>query len=227
MKKIIVLGFLVISVFLFATQMIVHTSEGEVSFNIGDIEQITFSECTINITNPNSETIWYQPEDFWIEWENAEGSQAKFDLYQNGEFISLCHDWTNNDGICHGWLSESWGTGDVYQVYATDTEGNCGWSEEFSIESNGSIVVTNPNSETIWYQGDSFTVEWSNAEGSQVLVEIYQYGVYIGICHNWTANDGQCNGQVQEEWGVGDYFKVKVIEENEIYGWSEYFSISE
>ena len=229
MKKILILSFLVITTILLATQMIVHTTSDDVSFDIDDIEQITFEiDGTIIVTNPDSSTIWYQEGDFFIEWSNAEGSQVLVELYHYGEYIDICHPLTDNDDICHGWVEDDWGVGDNYEVKVLDTNGNYGWSEEFSIsEDTSTIIVTNPNSSTIWYQGEDFYIEWENAEGSQVLVKLYHYGVYIDICHPWTDNDDICHGWVEDDWGVGDYYKVKVLDTNGNYGWSDYFTISE
>lgn len=55
MKKIIILGFLVISVILFATQMIVHTTNGDESFELDDIESITFGPSYF----PNDPVAFY------------------------------------------------------------------------------------------------------------------------------------------------------------------------
>ena len=59
MKKIIVLGFVVITALLAATQMVIHLeNEDPVSFNIEDIDNITFEiDNIINITYPNETTI--------------------------------------------------------------------------------------------------------------------------------------------------------------------------
>jgi hypothetical protein len=227
MKKIIILAVLVYAlVFIWATQMIVTTTNGEESFELSEIESITFEQCQIVITNPNSSSEWVQGEDFTIDWENASGSQIIFYLYQDGVELGIAHDWTLNDDTCHGWLLSEWGTGSGYQIYALDSEDNCGWSEEFAIIDDGSVInVTDPNSETIWYQGSDFDIVWSNATGAQVLIELYQNGEYIGVCHNWTANDGTCHGWVVEDWESGINFKVKVIDTSDNYGWSQNFEI--
>lgn len=60
MKKIIILGFVVISVVLFATQMIVHLENGNtVPFNIEDIESITFGNDVFQEDFDNwNDNIW-------------------------------------------------------------------------------------------------------------------------------------------------------------------------
>ncbi len=93
-------------------------------------------------------------------------------------------------------------------------------------EENQEIInITNPNSQTIWYQDEDIDIEWNNATGNQIIVMIFKDNVELGICHDWTANDNICNGWVNPDWGTGNNFRLKVIDENDNYGWSEEFTI--
>ncbi|MCF7918666.1 MAG: SUMF1/EgtB/PvdO family nonheme iron enzyme [Candidatus Cloacimonetes bacterium] len=185
-----------------------------------------WDEATITISNPNSSTIWNQGEGFSIDWTDATGSEVQFLIFKDGLELGICHEWTANDGNCNGSLvNPSWGTGSGYQIKAIDSDGNFGWSEEFVIEDGSSIEVTNPNSSTIWYQESDFYIEWSGSEADHVEVIIYQDENEIGICHQLTLNDGICHGLVESYWGTGSNFRVKVVDDNGEFGWSEEFRI--
>lgn len=91
------------------------------------------------------------------------------------------------------------------------------------------INVNNPNSSTTWIEFDTNTsCDWSNASGNTIYVEIYKGSVYKGIYHGETSNDGHCErGIPLDNWGTGTDFRLKVIDNEGNYGWSEYFTIEQ
>jgi len=72
MKKIIILGFAVITAILFATQMIVHLENGDtVPFNIDDIESITFGNGLF-FDDFESDTIGQLPSNWEVQYSGDE-----------------------------------------------------------------------------------------------------------------------------------------------------------
>jgi hypothetical protein len=68
--------------------------------------------------------------------------------------------------------------------------------------------------------------EWNGATGSTVFVEIYKGTTYKGLYHGETANDGHVDRSIAlEDWGTGSDFRLKIIDSNDNYGWSDYFTI--
>ena len=185
----------------------------------------------IHITYPNSSTVWseFQTETY-CEWNNATGSTVQVEIYQGTTYKGIYHGETDNDGHCDRTTAlEDWGTGTDFKLKVIDSNDNFGWSDEFTIESgsSGTINVTYPNSSTVWSEFQTETYcEWNNATGSTVQVEIYQGTTYKGIYHGETDNDGHCDRTTAlEDWGTGTDFKLKVIDSNNNFGWSDKFTI--
>ena len=91
---------------------------------------------TINVTEPNSTTIWYHEAGIQkaIMWTNATGSQIRALIYKNEEYLDIAHDWTANDGEAYfSWDISAWGTGSDYKIKVEDNNDNFGWSNEFTI----------------------------------------------------------------------------------------------
>ena len=233
MKKILfAFAFAAVVVLAMATTMYIDTGDGEPdSYDLNDIVSITFStdgNDIINVTHPTSSTVWNEGQtNTYVDWNNATGSQVMVEIYKDDVYVDIYHDWTANDG--HAVLSVlgDWGTGDDFQLKVIDENDNYGWSEAFTIEGgDGTINITYPTSSTVWTVGQTNTyIDWNNASGDQVLIEIYKGGIYVDEYHPWTANDGHAVLSVLGDWGTGDDFQLKVIDENDNYGWSEAFTI--
>ena len=91
---------------------------------------------TINVTEPNSTTIWYHEAGIQkaIMWTNATGSQIRALIYKNEEYLDIAHDWTANDREAYfSWDFSAWGTGSDYKIKVEDNNDNFGWSNEFTI----------------------------------------------------------------------------------------------
>ena len=89
------------------------------------------------------------------------------------------------------------------------------------------VEVTYPTSTTVWqeFQTDTYC-EWNNATGSTVEFEIYQGETLKGTYHSSTDNDGHVNRSAAlEDWGTGNDFRIKAIDSESNYGWSNYFTI--
>ncbi len=92
------------------------------------------------------------------------------------------------------------------------------------------IDVTFPTSATVWTENQTDTYcEWDESDASgNVYIEIYNAGVLTGIYHVETTNSGHAD-RIDElgSWGTGSDFRLKVIDSDENWGWSDYFTITE
>lgn len=185
----------------------------------------------IDVTVPNSTTIWLQQQtDTSCQWSNAKGESVHIEIYKGEAYLGVYAAETENDGsYTRTTALGNWGIGTDYRLKVIDDKDNFGWSDYFTIESStpGSITITYPDAATVWqeYQIDTYC-DWEDATGDSVYIEIYQGSIYKGLYHEWTDNDGHCthNGAL-EDWGTGTDFRLKVIDANSDYGWSEFFTI--
>ncbi len=91
------------------------------------------------------------------------------------------------------------------------------------------IDVTFPNENTVWVEFQTETTcNWNGAIGETVYIKIYKGNNYQSFFHQETANDGQCTrNEALGNWGTGNDFRLKVIDSQENFGWSDYFTITE
>ena len=97
------------------------------------------SQNIINVTKPDGTTTWYHGAGVTkaIKWNGATGTQIRALIYDDGDYLAVAHDWTDNDGEAYfGWDISAWGTGSDYQIKVEDTNGNFGWSTYFTIEAS-------------------------------------------------------------------------------------------
>jgi len=188
----------------------------------------------ITVTYPTSSTVWYHGEqETYVLWEGAVGPTVHVDLYKGGFFVDLYHGETNNDGNAGRTtpIFPNCGTGDDFQLKVVDTQGNYGFSEEFTINGNGSeiINVTHPTSTTIWSHGQVNTYsEWTGAEGDLVWLALYKSGVFLTNYVQWTENDGHADRieEIYSSWGTGSDFQILIMDENANWGFSDEFTIT-
>lgn len=93
------------------------------------------SQDNITISYPSSSDAWKANEtDTYVEWEGATGTQVQIELYKNGIYIELYHDWTANDGrAVRGLALPATAYASNYQLKVIDDMGNYGWSDFFAI----------------------------------------------------------------------------------------------
>jgi len=107
----------------------------------------------------------------------------------------------------------------------------CDITEEWiltNIEPKSYFSVTSPGADDIWNHDEpAGVVEWSGCTGAQVFVDLYQGDEFVINILDWTDNDGsELPGiNVDPAWGTGSDFRLKVIDDNNKFGWSPRFGI--
>ncbi len=145
--------------------------------------------------------------------------------------------------VCDGYMEDGgqyyhmnygWG-GSANAWYALD-DVYCPWdgcdflveNMTIGIEPVGHFGVNQPDDSVVWIHGAAMTeLAWSGCEGSTVSADLY-YGLnrVTRLIEDSPNDDGEIPlGLVLAEWGTGSDFRIKVIDENNKFGWSDYFAI--
>ena len=202
----------------------------------------------ITVINPDSSTVWtHFEEDLSIDWEYPailSGDSVSISLYDDETLVSLLIESTENSGtwVYTGPVPMEWTPGVEYRIYIKDNLENFGWSEYFEITpSSGAevVIVTQPDSLTQWNHLDTNTVvEWNYPamllssgplSGDSVMIELYSEGARIAEFAWWMLNTGSYTREeeILETWGTGVEYQIKVTDNLDNWGMSQFFSIQE
>ncbi len=176
----------------------------------------------------------YDAEEWWSIIENEIRQIPARPIHYRITQHSIICDGINDVGENHYYhMNYGWGGGSN-AWYALDNvycDWGCDVMEEgmvIGIEPIGFFDVTSPGAEDIWYHDEAAgMVEWSGCTGTEVFVDLYQGGNFVANLIGTTANDGSEDPgmNVDPSWGTGSDFRLKVIDENNKFGWSEYFGV--
>jgi hypothetical protein len=114
-------------------------------------------------------------------------------------------------------------------VRLTDNTGRWGWSDDFRVDTAGSLVVREPSRSSVWLHGDGeVVVSLAVAAYDTVRADVYKGNSLIGVFASWTMPDSDVlsgDSAIPAAWGIGDDYRVRVAGISGNYGWSDYFSI--
>jgi enediyne biosynthesis protein E4 len=145
----------------------------------------------------------------------------------------VCDGYMDDGGLFYH-MNYGWGGGNN-SWYALDNV-YCPWSGcdflvenmTIGIEPLGHFTVHQPADEMVWTHGESMSeVAWFGSEGSSVSIDLYRGDERLTRLIEGSPNDGSetPGGAVPVEWGTGADYRVKVVDEEDKFGWSAYFSI--
>ncbi len=99
----------------------------------------------------------------------------------------------------------------------------------FGLEPRNYFPVSEPGTATIWTHGEepALPISWSGSTAGQVIIDLYKGEVRLGTVVDWTANDGSepLNYAVLASWGTGANYRLKVVGDDNKFGWSAAFGI--
>ena len=141
-----------------------------------------------------------------------------------------------NDGAATFYYHMNYGFGGGQnQWYAIDNLycpwAGCDYLEEgmvIGIEPLGYFAVTSPDAATNWTHGETpAAVEWTPSDAATVFVDLYKGDALVATVIASTANDGSAvlDGPVDPAWGTGADYRLKVVDSDDHFGWSETFGI--
>ncbi len=96
------------------------------------------------------------------------------------------------------------------------------------IEPLGHFTVHQPDDGVVWTHGEAMTeIAWFDCEGSLVSADLYSGMTRLVRLFENSDNDGTETpvGTVAAEWGTGADFRIKVLDEDGKFGWSDEFAI--
>ncbi|MDP6669994.1 MAG: C10 family peptidase, partial [Candidatus Krumholzibacteria bacterium] len=96
------------------------------------------------------------------------------------------------------------------------------------IEPENFFSVTEPVAGTTWVHGDALSlIEWWGSSSDNVRLLLFRGTDFVEDLSGWTANDGSelLSGEVLATWGTGSNYRVKVLDEDNHFGWSGEFSV--
>jgi len=145
----------------------------------------------------------------------------------------VCDGYSEDGGLYYH-MNYGWGGGSN-AWYALDAT-YCPWSGcdylvenmTLGIEPIGYFSVLAPDDGDLWEHGDALPeIAWSGCEGGTLLADLYRGADRVARLFEGAANDGTETppGAVSEQWGTGEDFRVKVVDEEGRFGWSGEFSI--
>jgi hypothetical protein len=86
---------------------------------------------SINITQPDENTVWTVGQTISVLWNNADGSTVDIYVYRGCEMVEQFNDGTANDGQINDACPDF--PGNDIRILIEDDLGNYGWSEYFTI----------------------------------------------------------------------------------------------
>jgi len=147
---------------------------------------------------------------------------------------SIICDGYMDDGAWYYHMNYGWG-GSADAWYALDNvycpwEG-CSYMVEgmvIGIEPEGYFTVSAPAAGEIWtHSEEPGQVTWYGSSAANVVLDLYSGDNFVTRLVDWTVNDGAelPPGPVDPAWGTGSQYRVKVVGDDDRFGWSEYFGI--
>ena len=96
-------------------------------------------------------------------------------------------------------------------------------------EKNGYITIHSPNAGETWLKGKEYQIKWeSKNAGLVVNVSLYNKNKYVLSISTISPNDGKYTWLIPTTLEDGSYYRIKITSSSspEIYGYSEYFTIT-
>jgi hypothetical protein len=181
----------------------------------------------IEVLYPDGSVVWNHGGSRFVEWWAPPADSTAVYLFKGGESVAVIREMSPADGVVRvDSIPASWGTGSDFQIRVVDNTGKIGFGQRFQICNSGdSVCVTHPDTSTVFTQGGEMSVEWSCAAGVTVDIEIYDGADYLDVFRKDAGNTGYSSRTFPEAWGVGDRYRLRVIDAKGHDGFSARFRI--
>jgi len=186
------------------------------------------------VSEPDSSTVWqYQQTYTHVAWTGSSSDSVHIELWQNGSKKGDYSSWIPNTGTYtrEEALDSTWSHAQNYQIRVVDQNSNYGLSDNFLIsEPEETIDVSEPDSSTVWQYQQTYThVAWTGSSSDSVHIELWQNGSKKGDYSNWVPNTGTYTRDeaLDPTWSNGQNYQIRVVDQQNNYGLSECFQISD
>jgi hypothetical protein len=190
------------------------------------------SQGSITVTSPNGGENWELGSSHYITWSSSNaGSYVKIELYKSGSYYSTITSSTYNDGSRSWFIPSNYSESSYYKIKITDTSNSSiyDYSDSyFTLSSQPSITVTEPNGGELYYVGDQMVIQWSSQNVSYVRIDFYKNGNYDHTITSSTPSDGYYSMSLPCSYPTSDYYTVKITDtsNSSVYDFSNgYFGI--
>jgi hypothetical protein len=172
----------------------------------------------IEISDPNSNSVWYIGQEYPIQWaggqgpEDGLGTEVRILLYKGRKVVRVISALTINDGLKMWTVPSNLKPGKNYRVKVC--------SADYSYVMNQSpaftvaippINVMSPTSSAEWKPGSSYEICWTGGKPNKpVSIMLMKAGRKVRMIARRTANDGTFNWQVPSDLTPGNNYQVKV-----------------
>lgn len=161
-----------------------------------------------------------------VIWSGGSGSNVNIELHRNGEFVSDIYSGQPGDGaiVLTNEVSSSLGSGSGFRIKVTDPMTGFGYSGPFSIEP---FAIESPSQGTYITTGEVFPeVKWRGG-ANLVKLSLFRGNTEIHQFSGWIDNSGHYtpNVRIAADWTAGNDYRLKIEDDLESVGWSDYFSI--
>lgn len=179
----------------------------------------------LEITLPNSQTIWHKNKAQTIIWNDDIFSNVSIELFNGDSEVRTIAEETESDGTFEWAIPEEIADGDRYKIKITSSYNNeiYDTSEEFTIRGYDSVKVVQPNGGEKWRQGFSEVIKWEDNFEDSVKIELYNNETFIKSIADQTESDGLYVWQIDTDLDANISYKIKIISANneDVYDFSD------
>jgi hypothetical protein len=184
------------------------------------------------LRTPTQKTVWYVGQkSVRIEWRDTLADSMSVILLRNGLVQGQLLPMTASSGgtsVMIDSLASTRGYGSGYSIKIVDNIGRFGLSNEFVIDSSGTIKILTPNKGTVWLHGDAnrtLSINGSQADSFYLALYVGKSTFIDTVVKLRPVSGSTALDSVKAGWGVGTSFRLKAVDNDGNYGWSEQFSI--
>lgn len=191
----------------------------------------------LEVTAPVGNELWAKGQTYPIKWSTTNPSNnVKVQLFRGNTKVMGIKNPTVNDGACSWKIPTTVAKGTNYRIKVTCLADPpvYGFSDLFEIcgpcDLYNSIQVSDPNSNTDWEMGQTYSIQWTGGEIDQnVKILLFKGSYPKKTITASTVNDGQYDFTVPYNLPPGSNYRIKVkvlgISCSSLVDLSEYFEI--
>jgi len=189
----------------------------------------TSFQPTIEVINPNGNTIWQTGSSYLIQWEKNLPDNVRIELYKGNTQIQTIE--TNYNGNSLGiTVPDLYQPGTDYRIKISSATDNAifDWSDYFQIEktiTDGEIVVTVPVANAVYEIGESLSLIWESNIDAPFKIELYKGNTLIQTLSSSHSGSNAFAYFANNNLAPGtDYrFKVTAVTQQAEFDFSDYF----
>lgn len=199
-----------------------YTGNPEI-YGISDSFSVEYKKA-FHFLSPDSQTVWVRGQYNTTTWESEIAGNINIYLYRGTSFVSSTTN-TTNDGNHEFYVSSASPTVSNYRIKIISASNSLlyQYSDYFSVTD---IVVTSPDSQTVWTKGAYNTIIWESDISGNMNLILYKDTLQITSVLN-TPNDGSHSMFIPDSIESGNDYRIKCsgssVPEN--FNYSNYFAI--